>query len=120
MGANEAAKWLRQMVQVALKPNVVSYSATIKAFAKAGDVENVSRILNRMQAEQVLPNIVTWTSLIDACAKARPRRCAEAEIWFRVMLAQCVIPDQMAIRTLMRAIGHQSAILLCEELGVSS
>ncbi len=66
------------------KLDVVAWSTTISALAKAGRWELAEQIFESMQQEGCTPNIVTYTSLMKAYGNAGLWEKAEAT--FKLML----------------------------------
>merc|ERR1711959_636043 len=95
--ADAASDWLRSMISAGVQPNVVSFSAVLKAWAKVGDVGSAEQVLETMRAREVLPNVISWTSLIEACAKSKPKRPGDAKRFFRDMVSAEVLPDKTTL-----------------------
>lgn len=58
------------MLQTGMRPDVVSFSTVIHAYARAGDVESAEAWFLQMLTEGVEANVISYNSVMDACAKA--------------------------------------------------
>ncbi|CAE7297528.1 unnamed protein product [Symbiodinium natans] len=66
-GAEEAFELLSKQ----WKPNLASYTALMKAYAKARDAQRADEVLAQIQSLSLQPNAATYATLISAHAKAQ-------------------------------------------------
>eukprot|EP00966_Prymnesium_polylepis_P157297 3635402-Prymnesium_polylepis.1 len=61
------------MPEVGLRPDEVSYTATISACAKEAWWETALDLLAEMKTRSITPSVASYTAVIDTCA--RGKRC---------------------------------------------
>ena len=65
---------LREMQAKRVEPDVISYSATIRACEKGAQPEQTLELLREMQSKSVKLNVVGYNAVIRACGKgAQPK-----------------------------------------------
>eukprot|EP00638_Chattonella_subsalsa_P003172 CAMPEP_0117762334 /NCGR_PEP_ID=MMETSP0947-20121206/17869_1 /TAXON_ID=44440 /ORGANISM="Chattonella subsalsa, Strain CCMP2191" /LENGTH=822 /DNA_ID=CAMNT_0005583607 /DNA_START=293 /DNA_END=2761 /DNA_ORIENTATION=- len=67
MNATESV--VKQMGQLNLEPDTVTYNALIDACAEVGDVDRARQLFVRMRKHYLQPNILTINSLLRCCAR---------------------------------------------------
>mmetsp|Transcript_78480 Transcript_78480/g.122458 ORF Transcript_78480/g.122458 Transcript_78480/m.122458 type:complete len:145 (+) Transcript_78480:1-435(+) len=78
------------MESAVVKPNVVSYSACIDAFAKQGDGEGAAEWHGNMVSAELEPNDISYTTVM--CAFARQGDGKRAAAWLAKMEAAELAP----------------------------
>lgn len=89
-----AEKFFSRMKQDGLKPNVVTYGALIKGYAKTNDLEKMMEKYEEMQAYGVKSNQTILTTIMDAYGKNRD--FGSAVVWYQEMESCGLPPDQKA------------------------
>ena len=56
------------MKAVGLTPNIISYSATINACSKSGNVQLALQLMLEMNAAKLVPNVQCYSTLINVCS----------------------------------------------------
>merc|ERR1719491_1968953 len=75
----KAEKWMQAMLDLDIKPNVVSFSAMIDACARVGDLGRAELWHDKMvSCSDIQPNAYIYSALTNACARAHdlPAACA--------------------------------------------
>merc|ERR1712050_528633 len=92
-------------------------------YAKARDVEGVRKWVDLMQESGCQPQAHEYTHLLNACCTSKARGVApKPEIARSIFLTQLqahIEPDYRNLSALARAIGHDEALALCNESGIS-
>ncbi|XWS24318.1 hypothetical protein CRYUN_Cryun28dG0091000 [Craigia yunnanensis] len=66
---NEAFRLLDEMLEVGLKPNIVSCNDLINGLCKSGNLDRAQRLFNKLPLKGLAPNAVTYYTLIDGYIK---------------------------------------------------
>ncbi|GMH24598.1 hypothetical protein Nepgr_026441 [Nepenthes gracilis] len=62
--SEEADGFFQEMVEMGLKPDIVSYNSLIDVYCKNREMDKVYKVLDEMHEQGILPDVITCTSLI--------------------------------------------------------
>ncbi|GMH17340.1 hypothetical protein Nepgr_019181 [Nepenthes gracilis] len=62
--SEEADGLFQEMVEMGLKPDIVSYNSLIDVYCKNREMDKVYKVLDEMHEQGILPDVITYTSLI--------------------------------------------------------
>lgn len=88
-----AERFFRRLKQDGLEPNVVIFGTLMKGYAKTNDLEKMMAKYDEMRVLGLEPNQTIFTTLMDAHGKSD---FGNAVIWFNMMTANGLSPDQKA------------------------
>ncbi|KAG6493162.1 hypothetical protein ZIOFF_048139 [Zingiber officinale] len=60
----EAEGFFREMAELGVKPDLVSYNCMVDVYCKNRDVEKAYKTIDKMREEEIYPDVITYTSLI--------------------------------------------------------
>ncbi|KAJ7973107.1 Pentatricopeptide repeat [Quillaja saponaria] len=60
----EAEGFFKEMTDMGVKPDVVSYNCLIDVYCKGREIDKAHKIVDRMQDEDISPDVITYTSII--------------------------------------------------------
>ncbi|KAB1209606.1 hypothetical protein CJ030_MR6G003941 [Morella rubra] len=117
-----ADQFFRRLKQEGFVPNVVTYGALIKGYAKINNLDKMMEKYEEMQACGIKVNQTVLTTVMDACGKNRG--FGSAVVWYKEMEACGFPPDQKAKNILLSlaktAEEQDEAIQLAGNLDQSS
>lgn len=94
-----AENFFRRLKQDGFEPNVVTYGALIKGYAKINNLEKMMEKYEEMQACGVKENQTVLTTIMDAYGKNRD--FGSAVVWYKEMESCGFPPDQKAKNVLL-------------------
>lgn len=89
-----AEKFFRRLKQDGFEPNVVTYGALIKGYAKINNLEKMMEKYEEMRACRIKANQTVLTTIMDAYGKNRD--FGSAVVWYKEMESCGFPPDQKA------------------------
>lgn len=92
---------MQWMEESGVRPNVVTFTTLMHAYAGRGDAAGSEAVLARMLSADVRPNVRTYTTLLSAHAANGDVQRSEGVL--ARMLEACVAPNVMTWTTLMTA-----------------
>lgn len=60
----EAEVFFKEMKEMGVKPDVVSYNSLIDVYCKGKEMEKAYKVVNEMRNEDIAPDVITYTSII--------------------------------------------------------
>lgn len=60
----EAEGFFREMAELGVKPDLVSYNCMVDVYCKNREVEKAYKMIDKMREEGIYPDVITYTSLI--------------------------------------------------------
>lgn len=94
-----AEKFFRRIKQDRFEPNLVTYGALIKGYAKTNNMEKMMEKYNNMRVQGIKPNQTILTTIMDAFGKNED--FSSAVIWFNETVSSGTLPDQKAKNVLL-------------------
>lgn len=89
-----AENFFRRLKQDGFEPNVVTYGALIKGYAKINNIEKMMEIYDEMKSYGMKANQTILTTIMDAYGKNSG--FSDAVVWFEEMETCGFPPDQKA------------------------
>lgn len=62
--SDEAESFFKEMKDMNVKPDVVSYNSLIDVYCKCREVDKAYKMIEEMKKDDILPDIITYTSII--------------------------------------------------------
>ncbi|KAJ0975554.1 hypothetical protein J5N97_017519 [Dioscorea zingiberensis] len=96
----EAKRFWKDMDRRGIAKDVVSYGSMISCYSKAGNLNDVLKLFDRMKVAGVLPDRKVYNAVIYALAKGK---CMdEAKRLVKTMEEKCVSPNAVTFNSLIR------------------
>jgi len=106
---DEAATVLREMANSSgVKPDLISYSTVVKAYANAGDVLSAVKILQEMIQARISPDEIIFNSVLTACC-VFPVRSHDVMRTFDTLIGLGMRPSTTTLSILLKALVHTQA-----------
>merc|ERR1719326_305046 len=103
---DEAAGVLQEMVHSAgVKPDLITYSTIVKAYADAGDVASALKMLSKMLEEGVRPDEIIYNSVLTGCC-VFPVKSAHVMRTFETLIGLGLKPTTTTLSILLKALAH--------------
>jgi pentatricopeptide repeat protein len=101
---DEAATVLGQMSQSAgVKPDLITYSTVVRAFAENGNISSAMKMLEQMIQEGVQPDEIIFNSVLSACS-AFPLKSTDVLRAFDLLLVHGMVPTTTTLSILVKAL----------------
>lgn len=98
-----AEKFFKRLKQDGFEPNVVTYGALIKGYAKVNNLEKMMEKYEEMRLSDIKANQTIFTTIMDAYGKHMD--FGSAVVWYKEMLACGIPPDRKAKNVLLSLSG---------------
>merc|ERR1719162_1840674 len=91
-----------------VKPDLISYSTVVKAYANAGDVRSASEILQEMIQADVRPDEIIFNSVLTGCC-VFPVKSQDVMQSFDTLIGLGMRPTTTTLSILLKALAHTQA-----------
>jgi len=106
---DEAAGVLREMANSsAVKPDLISYSTVVKAYANSGDVRSAVKMLQEMIQAKVSPDEIIFNSVLTGCC-VFPVKSKDVMHTFETLIGLGMRPTTTTLSILLKALAHTQA-----------
>merc|ERR1719478_1580927 len=103
---DEAAGVLREMAHSSgVKPDLITYSTIVKAYADIGDVASALKMLAQMLEEGVRPDEIIYNSVLTGCC-VFPLKPAHVMRTFETLISLGLKPTTTTLSILLKALAH--------------
>ncbi|KAJ8763842.1 hypothetical protein K2173_003624 [Erythroxylum novogranatense] len=62
--SEEAESFLEEMIELGVKPDIVTYNSLIDVYSKSREIQKAYRMLKKMREEDITPDVITYTIII--------------------------------------------------------
>jgi pentatricopeptide repeat protein len=113
---DEAARVLREMSSSAgVKPDLITYSTLVKAYAERGNVASALKLLDEMIQEGIRPDDIMYNSVLNAC-NAFPLKSSDVMQTFDAIVGYGMVPTTTTLSILLKALMLSESYALALEV----
>merc|ERR1719263_2717110 len=114
--AEKAGYWHRRMIEAGVEPNLYSFSAVARPFARAGNWEQVESFKEELLERGLKVNDYFLNAMLVAYVQAKPRQTSKALTAFKEAVADGVVVTDHVFNHLARVLGRSQAADVVREL----